>query len=73
MPFVTEVPGHIDMAHLQTASPLNPLGVKGVGEAGLIPAAAAVLSAVEDAEGFEITSAPISPDDIFRLRKEATR
>jgi CO/xanthine dehydrogenase Mo-binding subunit len=73
MPFVTEVPDHIEMADLQTASPLNPLGVKGVGEAGLIPAAATIIAAVEDAEGFEITSAPISPDDIFRLRKEATR
>jgi len=73
MPFVTEVPDRIEMAHLQTPSPRNPLGVKGVGEAGLIPAAAAVISAVEDAEGFQITSAPISPDDIFRLRKEGTR
>ena len=73
MPFVTEMPGHIEMAHLQTASPVNPLGVKGVGEAGLIPAVATIIAAVEDAEGFPISSAPISPDDIFRLRKEATR
>jgi len=73
MPFVTEVPEHIDMGHLQTPSPLNPLGVKGVGEAGVIPAAAAIIAAVEDAEGIDISRVPISPDDIFRLRREASR
>ena len=34
---------------LTSPSPLNPLGVKGVGECGVIPAAAAIISAVEDA------------------------
>src|SRR5260370_39971276 len=33
----------------QTPSPLNPLGAKGAGEVGTIPAAAAVISAIEDA------------------------
>ena len=61
------------MGHLETPSPLNPLGVKGVGEAGVIPAAATIIAAVEDAEGFDISRVPITPDDIFRLRKEATR
>jgi aerobic carbon-monoxide dehydrogenase large subunit len=73
MPFVTEVPEHIEMGHLQTPSPLNPLGVKGVGEAGIIPAAATIIAAVEDAEGFDISHAPITPDDIFRLRREASQ
>ena len=39
----------LDTLYRQTPSPLNPLGVKGVGEAGTIPAAAALISAVEDA------------------------
>lgn len=73
IPFATEVPERIEMGHLETPSPLNPLGVKGVGEAGVIPAAAAIIGAVEDAEGFPISRAPISPDDIFRLRKGASR
>ena len=30
-------------------SPLNPLGVKGVGEAGCVPAAGAIVSAIENA------------------------
>jgi carbon-monoxide dehydrogenase large subunit len=73
MPFATEVPERIEMDHLETPSPLNPLGVKGVGEAGVIPAAATIIAAVEDAEGFPISRVPISPDDIFRLRKGASR
>lgn len=39
--------GHV--GHLETPSPLNPLGVKGVGEAGAIPGPAVVAEAIEDA------------------------
>jgi carbon-monoxide dehydrogenase large subunit len=35
--------------HLETPSPLNPLGAKGVGESGTLPVPAVVASAVEDA------------------------
>jgi carbon-monoxide dehydrogenase large subunit len=48
----------------QTPSPLNPLGAKGAGEVGTIPAAAAVISAVEDAlrpYGVRITQYPVTP------------
>ncbi len=55
MPYVTEVPARIDIDHLETPSPLNPLGIKGAGEAGVIPSAAVFASAIEDAEGFPIT------------------
>ena len=48
IPYATEIPT-VDILHLETPSPLNPLGVKGVGEAGCIPAAAVVASGVEDA------------------------
>ncbi len=37
MPYVTEVPRRIEIDHLETPSPLNPLGIKGAGEAGVIP------------------------------------
>src|SRR5256712_13378705 len=47
IPTATEVPS-IDVVHLETLSPLNPLGVKGVGEAGAIPVPALVAEAVED-------------------------
>ena len=48
LPSATEVP-MLTTIYKETPSPLNPLGVKGVGEAGTIPAAAALISAVEDA------------------------
>ena len=37
MPYVTEMPDGIDIDHLETPSPLNPLGIKGAGEAGRDP------------------------------------
>jgi carbon-monoxide dehydrogenase large subunit len=68
MPYVTEIPDGIDIDHLETPSPLNPLGIKGAGEAGVIPSAAVFASAIEDAEGIPITAMPISPSDLFHLR-----
>jgi len=70
MPYVTEVPDGIDIDHLETPSPLNPLGIKGAGEAGVIPSAAVFASAISDAEGFALTAMPISPSDLFTLRQE---
>jgi len=69
MPYVTEVPESIDIDHLETPSPLNPLGIKGAGEAGVIPSAAVFASAIEDAEGIRIRRMPISPSDLFELRR----
>ncbi|MBK9100133.1 MAG: xanthine dehydrogenase family protein [Austwickia sp.] len=68
MPFASEVP-HVEIDHLQTPSPLNPLGVKGAGEAGTIPASAVLASAIEDAEGFPITAMPINPSQLWELRR----
>jgi carbon-monoxide dehydrogenase large subunit len=69
MPYVSEVPESIEIDHLETPSPLNPLGIKGAGEAGVIPGSAVFASAIEDAEGFPITAMPISPSDLFELRR----
>ncbi len=69
MPYVTEVPRAIEIDHLETPSPLNPLGVKGAGEAGVIPGAAVLAAAIEDAEGFPITAMPISPSELWELRR----
>jgi aerobic carbon-monoxide dehydrogenase large subunit len=69
MPYVSEVPDRIEIDHLETPSPLNPLGIKGAGEAGVIPGAAAFAAAIEDAEGFRITAMPISPSELFELRR----
>jgi aerobic carbon-monoxide dehydrogenase large subunit len=70
MPYASEVPV-IETDHLETPSPLNPLGIKGAGEAGVIPGAAVIASAIEDAEGIRITRMPISPSELFHLREQA--
>ena len=69
LPLATDVP-HIDLVHLETPSPLNPLGMKGAGEGGTIPAIAAIISAVESALapfGVTIAEAPITPQRIVEL------
>ncbi|GAB3597120.1 xanthine dehydrogenase family protein molybdopterin-binding subunit [Angustibacter peucedani] len=73
MPYATEVPRTIEVDHLETPSPLNPLGIKGAGEAGVIPGAAAIAAAIEDAEGFTITRMPISPSELHALRAAHAR
>jgi carbon-monoxide dehydrogenase large subunit len=69
LPTSTEVP-NVEIRHMESPSPLNPLGVKGIGEAGVIPAAAAVISAVEDALepfGVTITETPVTPAKLVAL------
>ncbi len=69
MPTAMEVPG-IESFYRSSPSPLNPLGVKGAGEAGVIPCAAAVISAVENALepfGVRIAQQPLSPHRLLQL------
>jgi len=68
LPTALDVPT-IETAHRETPSPFNPLGVKGVGEAGCIPSGAVFAQAVEDALGgrVEILDIPLSPNRLFRL------
>jgi carbon-monoxide dehydrogenase large subunit len=69
LPLATEMP-HIDLVHQDTPSPLNPLGLKGAGEGGTIPAAAAVVAAIENAlEQFkiEIDYYPVTPQRLCEL------
>ena len=68
MPYASEVPA-IEIDHLETPTPLNPLGIKGLGEAGVIPTSAVLAAAISDAEGIPITKMPISPSDLFHLRE----
>ena len=73
MPTAVEIP-EIEVAHIETPSPLNPLGVKGVGEAGAIPVPALLAEAVEDALmpfGVRVREMPLSPARILELIEEA--
>jgi aerobic carbon-monoxide dehydrogenase large subunit len=66
MPMATDVPDCI-IEHVETPCPLNPIGVKGAGEGGTIPAAAAIVAAVEDALlpfGVTFSDTPLLPDKI---------
>ena len=73
VPGAMEVP-RITIQHLSSPSPLTPLGLKGVGEAGVAGPAAAIAGAVCDALadlGVDIESTPISPSALRRLILEA--
>ncbi|MDB5640815.1 MAG: carbon monoxide dehydrogenase large subunit [Hyphomicrobiales bacterium] len=73
IPMATDVPT-CEIAHVETPSPLNPLGVKGAGEGGTIPAPAAILAAVEDAlRPFDVhvTETPLTPERIVELLEAA--
>lgn len=75
IPTASEVPP-IETAHRETPSPYNPLGLKGVGEAGCIPTGALFAQAVEDAlseYGIEITAIPLSPNRLFEIMEAAKK
>ena len=57
----------------ETPSPLNPLGVKGAGEAGTIAASAVLAAAISDTEGFFVDRMPISPSELWALRERQRR
>jgi carbon-monoxide dehydrogenase large subunit len=73
IPTAAEIP-EIEIVHRETPSPLNPLGVKGVGEAGAIPGPALLAEAVEDALapfGVRVREMPLSPARIRELLEAA--
>ena len=64
----------LDVAHLDFASAVNELGIKGVGESGVIAPAAAIANAVEDAlsdRGVAIDRVPITSARLFELLRAA--
>jgi CO/xanthine dehydrogenase Mo-binding subunit len=66
MPYATEIP-RPELHHMETPSPHNELGLKGVGEAGILPVSAALASAIEDAIGVPIVRMPVSPAELFGM------
>jgi CO/xanthine dehydrogenase Mo-binding subunit len=69
LPTALDVP-RMAIDHLETLSPLNPLGVKGVGESGTLPVTAALASAIEDATGRPVRQMPITPARLHALLSE---
>jgi carbon-monoxide dehydrogenase large subunit len=69
LPTASDVP-HLELIHQQFPSPLNPLGVKGVGEGSAIAPPVAIANAVSDALApfkAEFNATPIKPEQIARL------
>ena len=75
LPAAVEMP-RIEIHHMETPSPTNPIGVKGAGEGGTIPAAACVIAGIEDALlplGVRINEHPVSPARLRELIRAAQR
>ncbi len=71
LPTALEVP-RMELDHTVTASPLNPLGIKGAGEAGAIPVGPLFAQAIEDALGLparniELLEIPLNPSMLWEL------
>jgi carbon-monoxide dehydrogenase large subunit len=69
LPAAAEIP-RIEVHLVEYPSTKNPLGVKGIGESGTVPAAAAIISGIEDALSaydVRIDETPISPIRLFEL------
>jgi len=71
LPTALDVP-HMELSHTVTISPLNPLGIKGAGEAGAIPVGPLFAQAIEDAlelpgKGVELLEIPLSPKRLWEL------
>ncbi len=65
-----------ELDRVETPSPTNPLGVKGVGETGAIASPAAVMNAVVDAlaaDGITEMAMPATPERIWRALEEVRR
>src|ERR1700757_4937867 len=74
LPTALEVP-RMELDHTVTPSPLNPLGVKGAGEAGAIPVGPLFAQAIENAlelkqRRIELLEIPLSPSRVFELIRE---
>ena len=73
LPGAMEVP-RMEVAHIETPTPLNPLGCKGAGEGGTIPSPAAIALAIEDALSdlnVKVNRLPVSPEVLLKSIEEA--
>ena len=73
LPIAGDIPA-IKIVHQHSPSPLNPLGVKGVGEGGAVAPPAAVANAVCDALaafGVEINATPIRPENLVSAMRQS--
>jgi carbon-monoxide dehydrogenase large subunit len=65
IPTAAELPT-FELSRTTTPTPVNPMGVKGIGEAGTIAASAAVVNSVCDALGLDHIDMPLQPERVWR-------
>jgi carbon-monoxide dehydrogenase large subunit len=76
MPQATDMPRKIEMGHGHTKSPLNPLGLKGVGEAGVLPVPPAFVQAMEDALlefNLDIPESNLNPSKVYEYMQQSKK
>lgn len=69
----SDVVPRIEIHHMESPTPLNPLGVKGAAESGTIGAPSVIISAIEDALrpfNIKITELPVTPARLRKLMRE---
>lgn len=73
IPTAMESP-NVDLLHIDSPSPIHPLGIKGLGEGGTVGAPAAIANAVADALaplGASVADLPLTSQRVFELLRDA--
>jgi len=70
IPVASDVP-MIDTVIVEVPNPRHPYGVRGIGEAPIVPPMGAIANAVADATGIRFTELPMSPPKVLKAVGEA--
>jgi carbon-monoxide dehydrogenase large subunit len=72
-----DAPASFELRHLESPTPLNPLGAKGAGEGGIMPVHPLIAQAIEDALApfgpAPIERVPVTREEIRRMATAALR
>jgi 2-furoyl-CoA dehydrogenase large subunit len=74
-PTAPEVP-NVTIKHIETPSPLTPLGAKGLGEGNTMSAPVVIANAVNDAlkpYGVTIDSLPVTPNKVWNMLNQSKK
>jgi CO/xanthine dehydrogenase Mo-binding subunit len=70
VPKFRDIPEELHSVLIENQNGPGPYGSKGTGEGGLLPVAAAVANAVEDATGLRLYDLPLTPERVWRSLKD---
>ena len=69
MPTSLDMP-MVDTVIIEVPNPGHPFGVRGVGEASIVPPMAAIANAIYDAVGIRFRDLPMNPPSVMRALKD---